>query len=64
MIKLKEVRREERAKQKYIYRLLKNGKIKCYYGDDGAYMYDEDEFNAWARMHKKHGHCQRRNKDE
>lgn len=61
---LKEVRKEERSMQRYIYKLMAKKKINRYYGQDGAYMYDVTEFNEWVHMHKKHGHCQRRNKDE
>lgn len=62
MNELREVRKEERGKQKQLYKLIKRGNIKCYYADDGAYMYDVAEYEAWARMHKKYGHCQRSGK--
>lgn len=64
MLELREVRKEERGHQKYLYRLIKRGNIKCYYADDGAYMYDVAEYETWAKAHRKYGHCQRRNKDE
>lgn len=59
MGELKEVRKEETSKKRMLYRLMKAGKIKCFYGEEGAYMYDVAEYEAWARMHKKYGHCQR-----
>ena len=59
MLELKEIRKEETSKKRMLYRLMKAGKIKCYYGEDGAHMYDVAEYEAWARMHKKYGHCQR-----
>lgn len=60
MNELKEVRKEtDKIKKRMLYKLIKLGKIKCYYADDGAFMYDVAEYEAWARMHKKYGHCQR-----
>ncbi len=60
MNELKEVRKEtDKIKKRMLYKLIKLGKIKCYYTDDGAFMYDVAEYEAWARMHKKYGHCQR-----
>lgn len=60
MLELKEVRKEtDKIKKRMLYKLIKLGNIKCYYADDGAFMYDVVEYEAWARMHKKYGHCQR-----
>ena len=60
MIELKEVRREERSRQQWIYRLMSAGKLTRYFADDGAYMYSVAELEERERKFKKHGRCQKK----
>lgn len=57
----REIRKiKDKSKRVYIYRLTSLGYISKYVNErTGAAMYDTAEYQAWHKMHKKHGHNQR-----